>query len=146
MDIEEFEDWLDRLGGDLSKWPEPQQQAAHALLAKSPVARTLMNEAQALSRMLRSPSVRAPAGLADRIVMQAKSPRAQRPVEKPSIVARLSGLLAVAYQPALAVFLPLCFVLGIVVGFFHHTEELDADELDLASYVMLVVDTATAPD
>lgn len=146
MNIEEFEDWLDRLGGDLSKWPEPQQQAAHALLAESPAARTLMNETQALSRMLRSSSMRAPAGLADRIVMQAKSTPAPRPVEKSSIVARLTGFLAAAYQPSLAVFLPICFVLGIFVGFVHSTEEQDADELDLASYVMHVVDTAAIPD
>lgn len=147
MDIEEFEDWLDRLGDDLSKWPEPQQAAARALLAESPAARTLVNEAQALSRMLKSPSVRAPAGLADRITIQAKSAPAPSPVEKPSIFARLSGLLAVTNQPALAVFLPICFVVGIIVGFFHYTEDLDADAVDLSSYVISVVDTATsAPD
>lgn len=146
MDIEEFEDWLDRLGDDLSKWPEPQQQAARALLAESSAARTLMNETQALSRMLRSPSVRAPVGLADRIVMQAKSVPAHRPVEKPSIVTWLSGFLAVAYRLSLAVFLPLCFILGILVGFFHSVEELYSDELDLTSYLMQVVDTAAVPD
>ena len=105
-----------------------------------------MNETQALSRMLRSPSVRAPAGLADRIVMQAKSVPAHRPVEKPSIVTWLSGFLAVAYRPSLAVFLPLCFILGILVGFFHSVEELYSDELDLTSYLMQVVDTAAVPD
>jgi len=146
MDIEEFEDWLDRLGDDLSKWPEPQQQAAQALLAESPAARTLKDEAQALKRMLQSPSVRAPAGLADRIVMQVKSAPAPRPVEKPSIFARLLGFLPVTYQPSLAIFLPLCFILGILVGFFHSAEELYSDELDLTSYLMQVVDTAAVPD
>jgi hypothetical protein len=146
MNIEEFEDWLDRLGDDLSKWPGPQQAAARTLLAESPAARTLMNEAEALSRMLRSPSVRAPTGLADRIVMQAKSTPAQRSVEKPSVLARLLGFMAVVYRPSLAVFLPICFILGILVGFFHTAEELYSDELDLTSYLMQVVDTAAVPD
>jgi hypothetical protein len=71
MDIAEFEDLIDRLGEDLSRWPAGQRQAAEELVASSTAARGLYEEAQALRRALAGPPVRAPAGLADRIVAAA---------------------------------------------------------------------------
>jgi hypothetical protein len=83
MNVVEFEDWLDRLGEDLSRWPEMQRQAAFALLEGSAEARTLLEESIALRHALAAPMVRAPAGLADRIVaLAARSVAAPRPVEK----------------------------------------------------------------
>lgn len=73
MDVAEFEDLLDRLGEDVSTWPNPQRQAARDLLAQSEAARTLLEEAKLLRRTLARPPVEAPAGLAERILDRARS-------------------------------------------------------------------------
>ncbi|WP_343206174.1 hypothetical protein [Bradyrhizobium sp. OHSU_III] len=76
MDVATFEDLIDRLGEDLSRWPDDQRLAAVQLLASSAEARTLYEEASAIRRALTAPPVRAPNGLADRIVTAAaKLPR-----------------------------------------------------------------------
>ncbi|MGY8667546.1 hypothetical protein Q3C01_35045 [Bradyrhizobium sp. UFLA05-109] len=72
MDITEFEDLIDRLGEDLSLWPEDRRSPAEELLAHSADARALLEAARALRNALAAPPVRAPAGLADRIVAAAK--------------------------------------------------------------------------
>jgi hypothetical protein len=68
MDVGAFEDLIDRLGEDLSLWPDAQRVAALELLASSAEARVLHDEARTLRQLLASPPVRAPVGLADRIV------------------------------------------------------------------------------
>jgi hypothetical protein len=73
MDVSEFEDLIDRLGEDLTRWPEDRRLAAEALLANSSEARALLEEAKALRAALAAPPVRAPAGLANRIVAAAAS-------------------------------------------------------------------------
>ncbi|WP_027524691.1 hypothetical protein [Bradyrhizobium sp. Ec3.3] len=72
MDITEFEDLIDRLGEDLSLWPEDRRSSAEELLGHSADARALLESAHALRNALATPPVRAPAGLADRIVAAAK--------------------------------------------------------------------------
>lgn len=71
MDVTEFEDLIDRLGEDLSLWPDDRRLPAEALLAQSSAAQALLEEARALRQMLSAAPVRAPAGLADRIVAAA---------------------------------------------------------------------------
>ena len=71
MDVTEFEELIDRLGEDLSRWPEDRRVPAQELLARSPAAQALLEEAITLRRALAAPTVRAPAGLADRIVAAA---------------------------------------------------------------------------
>lgn len=71
MDFATFEDLIDRLGEDLSHWPDDQRLAAVQLLASSAEARALYEEASAVRRALAAPPVRAPAGLLDRIVTAA---------------------------------------------------------------------------
>jgi hypothetical protein len=71
MDVREFEDLIDRMGEDLSRWPDAERVAALELLASSAEARVLHDEARTLRQVLASPPVRAPAGLADRIVAAA---------------------------------------------------------------------------
>jgi hypothetical protein len=71
MDVKEFEDLIDRLGEDISQWPDVQRQAATELLANSAEACALLEEARVLRDALTAPAVRAPAGLADRIVAAA---------------------------------------------------------------------------
>jgi hypothetical protein len=78
MHVEAFEDLIDRLGEDLSLWPDAQRVAALALLASSADARALHDEARALREALAGPPVRAPAGLANRIVAAAGKLKADR--------------------------------------------------------------------
>jgi hypothetical protein len=78
MDVSEFEDLIDRLGEDLTRWPEDQRLAAEALLANSSEARALHEEANALRQILAAPPVRAPAGLADRIAAAASQKKAEQ--------------------------------------------------------------------
>jgi hypothetical protein len=81
MDVSEFEDLIDRLGEDTSRWPDGQRVGADELLASSEAARTLLEEARTLRQALAAPAVRAPAGLVDRIFTAAKlnaeAPRAE---------------------------------------------------------------------
>jgi hypothetical protein len=82
MDVNAFEDLIDRLGEDMSCWPEAECAAAEQLLASSGEARALLEEACALRRLLAGPPIRAPAGLADRIAaaaarLNADTPRAE---------------------------------------------------------------------
>ena len=71
MDVATFEDLIDRLGEDLSRWPDDQRLAAVQLLASSAEARTLYEQASTVRKALAAPPVRAPAGLVDRIVTAA---------------------------------------------------------------------------
>ena len=68
MDVTEFEELIDRLGEDLSRWPDDRRLSAEALLAQSSAAQALLDEARVLRQALAAPAIRAPKGLADRIV------------------------------------------------------------------------------
>jgi hypothetical protein len=151
MDVVEFEDWLDRLGDDVTKWPAPQRHHAEALLAQSSQAQALLAEAKVLRGALAAPAAKAPVGLADRIVAQATrsipAPDAQKSVPSGNVPiwARLPGLIPAPYRPS-AFLLPLCFIAGILVGLLNSPEEVDGSQLDLPSYVAHVVDTAHEAD
>jgi hypothetical protein len=81
MNFEEFEDHLGRFGEDLMVWPSAARQAGIELLRNSAEAREIMEEAQALRRAMTAVApVRAPAGLADRIVTEAV--RARPPTQE----------------------------------------------------------------
>lgn len=71
MDVTEFEELIDRLGEDLSLWPDDRRLPAEELLARSPAAQALLDEARVLRQALAAPPIRAPAGLADRIAAAA---------------------------------------------------------------------------
>lgn len=71
MDVTEFEDLIDRLGEDLSRWPDDRRLLAEQLLSQSTEAQALLAQARELRAALAAPPVRAPAGLADRIVAAA---------------------------------------------------------------------------
>lgn len=72
MDLARLSDLIDRLGEDLSRWPQPDRAAATELLARSAEARGLLDEVVVLRRALSRPAVRAPKGLADRIAAAAR--------------------------------------------------------------------------
>ncbi|MBB4369652.1 hypothetical protein GGD63_002442 [Bradyrhizobium sp. cir1] len=75
MDVTEFEELINRLGEDLSLWPDDRRLPAQELLARSSAAQALLDEARALRDALAAPAVRAPTGLADRIVAAAAKMR-----------------------------------------------------------------------
>jgi hypothetical protein len=78
MDVSEFEDLIDRLGEDLTGWPEDRRLAAEAVLANSSEARARHEEAKTLRAALAAPPVRAPPGLANRIVAAASKQKAEQ--------------------------------------------------------------------
>ncbi|WP_349644592.1 MULTISPECIES: hypothetical protein [unclassified Bradyrhizobium] len=164
MNLDEFEDWLDRLGEDVSRWPDPQRSAAEALLADSAAARDLLEEAKALREALAAPKLRAPAGLAGRILAEAgrmatespaptaaPAPPADRKVaventERPVPRSRWRLPLPITYRSRAAVLLPLCFVVGLMFGLLTHPEEAETDQVDLTGYVAHLIDLAHAFD
>lgn len=79
MDVREFENLIDRLGEDMSRWPDGQRVAAEELLASSCDAQALLDEARTLRQALTRPPGRAPAGLVDRIVSAASKLNAEPP-------------------------------------------------------------------
>jgi hypothetical protein len=114
MDVGTFEDLIDRLGENLSLWPDAQRLAALELLASSADARVLHDEARTLRQVLAAPPVRAPSGLADRIVAAAgklKADSAAAPADAETTAATAAGpsgkvlpvlLLALYLLPLLA--------------------------------------------
>lgn len=150
MDIVEFEEWLDRLGDDISKWPHPQRDDAQILLATSQKARALFAEAKVLRSALVTAPVKAPAGLADRIVAAAAiTPASVTEIPVPDREMRNwirgAGFVTSSYRPP-AIFLSLCFVIGLLIGLFNSPQEVDGFQVDLPSYVAHVVDTAHDTD
>jgi hypothetical protein len=92
MDVSEFEDLIDRQGEDISRWPDAQRQRALDLLVSSADARQLLDEARMLRQVLAAPPVRAPAGLADRIVAAASRLKAESPAAEDDAVATPVGV------------------------------------------------------
>lgn len=78
--IAELEAALDRLGADVETWPPELRAAALELVANSQDARTVLEAAQQVDRTLSAP-IKAPRGLADRIVdlaMKQSPPKPRR--------------------------------------------------------------------
>ncbi|QOZ51123.1 hypothetical protein [Bradyrhizobium sp. CCBAU 53338] len=71
MDVTEFEELIDQLGEDLSRWPDDRRLPAEELLKHSSAAQASLEEMRVLRRALAAPPVRAPAGLVDRIAAAA---------------------------------------------------------------------------
>ncbi|NEW93309.1 hypothetical protein DY468_15230 [Rhodopseudomonas sp. BR0M22] len=72
MDAADFQNLLDRLGDDLSRWPEEVRRDAELLLRNSEPARAALADAQRLRRLMSSPPVTAPDGLVDRIMARVR--------------------------------------------------------------------------
>jgi hypothetical protein len=130
MDIAEFEDLLDRLGDDISRWPVAQQRSASALLAGSSEARELLHEAQALRSLLSQSPVRAPMGLADRIVdqavrhsssdIQSESASLDIQSESASFLGQAWNIIQENFSFGRLAFLSVCFMAGLFGGVFHN--------------------------
>jgi hypothetical protein len=113
MDIEEFEDLLDRLGEDISTWPADKQRPAAKLLAESSEAQDLMRDAVALRGLMARPSMSAPSGLSERIFERAAAMQSQNEAEIPPAY-RLGSIWRQHWGTIFAA----CFVAGVVTGVF----------------------------
>jgi len=71
--VSEFQTLLDRLGVDLGAWPSADQQRGREILAASADAVTLLRQTAALWDRTGLEPVKAPPGLAQRIVDRALS-------------------------------------------------------------------------
>jgi hypothetical protein len=139
MNVVEFEDLLDRLGDDITRWPAAQQQAASVLLVDSAEARDLLHEARALRGLLSGAPVRAPSGLADRIVDQAlrNSPPDVRP-EDVSLLDRVRNIIEENFSFGRLAFLSVCFIAGIFGGVLHNmssTPKAPFEANDFSAYL-----------
>jgi hypothetical protein len=121
MKLEEFEDLLDRFGEDLTVWPASARKAGRELLRNSGDARRIMQEARALRQaMAAAEPVRAPAGLADRIVAEAMHARpVARPVTRAPLRRAMAWLKQVAVPLRPSIVLPMSFLAGVIVGLNH---------------------------
>ncbi|WP_346908238.1 hypothetical protein [uncultured Roseibium sp.] len=69
MTLSDFQERVDRHGADLARWSPEDVAPARALLGQSERARQLLREADELSALFKASSqVKAPSGLADRIL------------------------------------------------------------------------------
>lgn len=134
MDAEEFEDLVDRLGEDLSMWPEPVQAKARSLLAQSEEAREILAAARTMHLALsRDQAVRAPMGLVDRIMHQARlesGPGLSAVPSQPFFAFGLANLVQ-AFRPA--ILLSLCFVIGLMIGLLPLNNATSGAEVELPS-------------
>jgi hypothetical protein len=71
MSLKRFQVLLDRCGDDPAAWPAGDRDLALELLEKSPEARAVLAEARRLKDLARGSTVKAPPGLAGRIVDKA---------------------------------------------------------------------------
>jgi hypothetical protein len=141
MNVVEFEDLLDRLGDDLSTWPAGQRVEARALLAQSAEANALLREARAMRGLLARPPVKAPAGLADRIMAQATSaPAVAKAPEKGRFLERFVRSMWPTSPTWRMAFLSACFCIGVFGGIFHNMTRLDRNEVDFHDFVASIVD------
>ena len=81
--VAELQDLLDRLGTDLSRWPEAERERAEQIVAASPEARQRLDDARALWDPTRITPVKAPAGLKERILDKARSTTKAEPPAAP---------------------------------------------------------------
>lgn len=72
MEVADFQNLLDRLGDDLSSWPDQARHDAEALLQSSAPARSALAEARAVRALLAPQPVKAPSGLIDRIMQKVR--------------------------------------------------------------------------
>ena len=122
MTLDRFLDLLDGHGPVIDRWPAPDRDAAEALLATSPAARSAMADAKAVVTALNDLRVDAPsAALLGRILDAAPRPRRW-------ISEILSWRPAVAFAAAL--------VVGVYLGTMVPTVQANDDDWSTLGYAM----------
>lgn len=111
MTLDEFEDGIDRWGGAVETWPAPARDAAQALLASTPAAVRLLEQAHSFDRLFAVKDLPPPPSVAA-ILSQAT-------VRRPSPWARMSealGLEAMRLSWLHAGGFAACLMVGVVIG------------------------------
>jgi hypothetical protein len=147
MNIAEFEDLLDRLGEDMSTWPAPLQQAAAVLLRSSDEARGLLEETRLMRRALAGTPIRAPAGLADRIMLGVRQPASEPAAAPLRALSSGNGALVSLKSPRpLTLPFAACFLAGILVGISPSFLPDEPSRIDFPSFLAHVMDISRATD
>lgn len=134
MDLNTFNDHLDRLGPELDSWPADGGTDARALLEASAEARDAMADAQTLANLLNAMAeIPAPGYLASRINALANA-EASDPWQR-----LLNWFAGALWRPILAVGLPLAF--GFTVGLVQVPVSVD-DEYLAAELGLLAFSTS----
>lgn len=116
MQLDEFQDLLDRKGPAIGDWPAADRERADRLLQASVQARAILDEAILLRDAVHSAGIRAPASLRDAVIRAACEPR-PRPL--PVLV---GDWLRSAFMPPpppprySALFLLTCLIVGLLFG------------------------------
>jgi len=122
MTLDRFLDLLDGHGPVIDRWPAPDRDAAEALLAASPAARSAMADAKAVAVALNDLRVAAPsAALLGRILDAAPRPRRW-----------FAELLS--WRPAVA--LAAALVVGVYLGTMVPTVQANDDDWSTLGYTM----------
>jgi hypothetical protein len=126
MDIGEFEALIDSRGEDIAQWPSLRQDAAFELLSSSAEAREVLRQARVVRLGLRAnATVKAPAGLADRIVARATGTDLAPPTVPAGAEDKVgeqveigeAGTEGGALRRA-KIFLPVCLLVGLASGVY----------------------------
>lgn len=100
LDMERFEELLDRLGPDIDMWPEADRQAARALLARSIPARHALDAARLVESVLAEPAVPASVRLRQAVLdIPLAEPRQARAL---GLLDRLAAMLGESWRMATA--------------------------------------------
>lgn len=146
MDIDDFEDKVDRLGEDVSAWPEPSRTQAQALLKVSAEAREVLAEAAVLRKALApNPTIRAPESLTNRILAAARESEAlprtvpqvgsSRALRAPASRWRAAVASVLGHPLRPAIVLSACFLLGLVSSLLTADQPRTEARLGLAGSV-----------
>lgn len=154
VNIEQFENLVDRFGEVPTGWPDDIRAEALSFLDQSPEARTVVAEAAALRDMFRHDAgEKAPAGLSDRIFAAAAASdrgRAAATVDKswqpPSVRREFvpaahiphPAVIASGWRPSILV-LATCFVVGLGLGLgLKYAPMADDGHIDFATLFAVV--------
>ena len=130
MNIDEFNDGLDRWGSRTERWPEPDRSAATALLEQSEAARRQLAQAELADQLLAADHHPAPHHLRQQILQQ---------LEGDDMVQRLADWFAAAlWKPVLAAACMLA--LGFSIGFGGAGERPPDNELHQVSLLTFSYD------
>jgi hypothetical protein len=123
MNLEEFEDLVDRCGEQPADWPDDVRAEAVQFLAGSRQAQSIVAEAASLrAAFASSPQLKAPANLSDRIVALAERADSYQaplvPDERPFVPGRSdqSALSDRLGLPKSSMWMALCFAVGLALG------------------------------
>ncbi len=116
MQLEEFQELLDRKGPATDAWPAADRERADRLLQTSQQARAILDEALSLREAMRSAAISAPASLRDSVIRAAREPCS------PPLIDGIEDWLHPTFSASprsgySALFLLGCLVIGIMFGF-----------------------------